>query len=197
MTDNVLDFMELPHTPNAHIKKGDFLLSSPFLREDNFLQSVIFICDHEDTEGTLGFILNRPLKLQVSSLVSLPENTENLSFGGPVNPTDIFFLHTIPAIENSIAIKDGVYYGGSFAQLKILSQQNKLHQNNIRFFIGYSGWGKFQLKSELQEKSWIVSKLPVRTVFEGENDALWNKILYEMGGKYKIFSNYPRNPHLN
>jgi putative transcriptional regulator len=34
-------------------------------------------------------------------------------------------------------------------------------------------------------------------MFEYEPEELWSAILKEMGGKYKIYSNYPTDPRLN
>ncbi len=37
---------------------GTMLIANPFLKDPNFLRSVIFLCEHND-EGTLGFVLNK------------------------------------------------------------------------------------------------------------------------------------------
>ena len=37
---------------------GILLIADPFLKDPNFLRSVVFLCDHKE-DGTIGFVLNR------------------------------------------------------------------------------------------------------------------------------------------
>ena len=54
------------------------------------------------------------------------------------------------------------------------------------------------LREELDRQSWFIKKNATsRQVFDMDADDLWKSILNEMGGKYKVFSNYPVDPRLN
>ena len=68
---------------------------------------------------------------------------------------------------------------------------------DIRFFLGYSGWTPGQLQEEIDKNVWIVNNNAVNKLFNLEADTLWRSILRQMGGKYKVLSNYPVDPRLN
>lgn len=185
---------------NVVPEKGDFLISEPFLPDNNFSRSVVLLCEHNE-EGSFGFVLNRTSNLRLSDL--LQEVHSKVDFevfvGGPVQQNTLHFIHQMPNyLENSIEIKNGVYWGGNFEQLKILLENDNVNSKEIKFFVGYSGWGEGQLVDELKVNSWIVSKnTDVGQVFNTKSDALWKEALEKMGGKYKMFSKYPENPRLN
>ena len=40
---------------------GILLIADPFLKDPNFLRTIIFLCEHKN-EGSFGFVLNRQLK---------------------------------------------------------------------------------------------------------------------------------------
>jgi putative transcriptional regulator len=64
--------------------------------------------------------------------------------------------------------------------------------------LGYSGWSPGQLMDEIEAKSWIVYKEPSpEQIFDLEANNLWRIILNEMGGKFKMFANYPSDPRMN
>jgi len=55
-----------------------------------------------------------------------------------------------------------------------------------------------QLEGELEQDSWIVSdKVNEELVFDTAPDAMWKKTLTIMGGRYSVYSNYPKDPRLN
>ena len=79
-----------------------------------------------------------------------------------------------------------------------LIQQNKLDSNDIRFFLGYSGWETNQLSSELLAHTWILSEnMHHKTIIEKVNTSFWKEKMLELGGDYSIWSNAPENPSYN
>jgi putative transcriptional regulator len=51
---------------------------------------------------------------------------------------------------------------------------------------------------ELKTKSWIVyQNKDENLIFDFSSQDLWKKVLREMGGKYRLISNYPVDPRLN
>ena len=69
--------------------------------------------------------------------------------------------------------------------------------DDIRFFVGYAGWGPNQLKDEMQMKSWILNRDSDKFTFTESGESLWSEILKTMGGKYKVMANFPVDPSLN
>jgi putative transcriptional regulator len=100
-------------------------------------------------------------------------------------------------LPEAVLLKDGIYWGGDFEAICELGEQGKLHERNSRFFIGYSGWGAGQLEQELLQNSWIISRGGINTIFDADPSYLWRSILKEMGGRYKVFANFPEDPRLN
>ena len=173
------------------------LLSSPFLDDLHFKRTVILLTEHND-QGSMGFILNRPTDLKIQDAIDdFPNFDASLYFGGPVQPEIMQFIHRIPGLEESTEIKKGVFWGGNFDKLKFMIDTGQISTDDIRFFIGYSGWAPLQLQQEIIKKSWIVGQASKKFIFTKNYQALWTDILKNMGGYYKRFTNVPEDPSFN
>ena len=119
--------------------------------------------------------------------------------GGPVEQDNLYFIHNIPEIiPNSVEILNGIYWGGDFETTKHLINTGEINKNNIRFFLGYSGWSVNQLEMELQENAWIVSENSLKKkLLSKSSNQFWKEKIIEQGGEYVLFSNAPENPMLN
>lgn len=191
--------LNFEHINNTVPKKGDLLISEPFLPDPNFERTVIYICEHNE-EGSFGFVLNKPSELKFDEIFEEVNNFRvTLYIGGPVQHDTLHFIHRASdVIEGGVQIKESLCWGGNFEQLKVLISTKQIEEKNFRFFIGYSGWGAGQLQEELDANSWIV--LPNATenqIFDVAPEKLWREILKDMGGKFKMYSNYPTDPRLN
>jgi putative transcriptional regulator len=180
-------------------QKGKLLIAEPSLTGDvSFNRSVVLLAEHNE-EGSVGFILNKPLEYQISDLVNeilIPFQVYN---GGPVEQDNLYFIHKVPhLIENSIEISDGIYWGGDFEKTISLINQKTISEDDIRFFLGYSGWSSLQLDEELSSKSWIVVVNQYESqIIKKSSDAFWKENMMELGGDYLLWSNAPENPSLN
>ncbi|TMM57552.1 YqgE/AlgH family protein [Maribacter algarum] len=180
-------------------KKGKLLIAEPTLTGDvSFNRSVVLLAEHND-EGSVGFILNKPLEYNISDLVTEIHSPFQVYNGGPVEQDNLYFIHTVPhLIGNSIEISNGIYWGGDFEKTIQLINEKTISEEDIRFFLGYSGWSSFQLDEELLSKSWIVVKNEYATeIIRKSSDAFWKEKMVELGGDYLIWSNAPENPSLN
>jgi putative transcriptional regulator len=116
--------------------------------------------------------------------------------GGPVGMDRLNFLHAYgELIPNSLHVIDNLYWNGDYDALKEGIGNRTILPHNVKFFIGYSGWGPDQIDDEMEENSWIVSR-GYRPIFRNP-DLMWQDTLSKMGGKYKLMSNYPEDPSLN
>ena len=178
--------------------KGRLLISEPFLNEPYFKRSVIILVEHND-EGSMGFILNKPIEVNIKG--SIPDFSEykgSLFLGGPVKRDQLFFIHTLgDKINGSVQILDNLFLGGDLAQLKKMIKAKEIKESEFRFFAGYAGWGPDQLKNELKTKSWFVGSAQVAQIMDENTNRLWGNILKTMGKEYAILSNFPENPSLN
>ncbi|MBN7810844.1 YqgE/AlgH family protein [Algoriphagus sp. H41] len=178
---------------------GNLLISEPFLQDENFVRSVVLLCEH-NAEGSFGLVLNKPSILHLSELVEELSFLENEVFvGGPVEQNTLHFIYFgEKSLEGSIAIGEHLWWGGDFESLVEHLKSGILDPHDVRFFIGYSGWGSGQLSDELGENTWIVCDHKVEpNVLENTPDELWRLLLKNMGGEFKVIANYPLDPRLN
>lgn len=181
------------------VKAGDLLISEPFLQDENFVRSVVLICENNEN-GSFGLVLN---KLSILKLNELIDNISPLEcdvyVGGPVEQNTLHFIYNGDCLfDSSIKLKEDLWWGGSFDELMEMLRIGKIEEWKIRFFLGYSGWASGQLEEELAEKTWIVCETAeVESVFTASPEELWRIILKNMGGEYKQLANYPIDPRLN
>lgn len=186
--------MEPLDNPN----KGDLLVAEPFLGDPSFERTVIFLTEHNE-EGTLGFVLNKPLEMTINQVLSdFPDFDAPVYYGGPVQQSNIFYVHNKGhLLPGSTHIKEDIYWGGDIDDLRELVNVGTITPNDIRFFVGYSGWGDGQLASELKQRSWLVFESSPEIVFQSGNTEIWKQLLLNFGGNYVIWANSPSDPILN
>jgi len=176
---------------------GRMLIAEPFQNDPNFSRTVVLLCEHEN-DGSLGFILNRPLGESLGDI--LPE-TEAFNYpvyvGGPVQLDSLHLLHSLPDVLGGMEIMPGVYWGGDFDTVVKLIKTGVIQPGQIRFFLGYSGWNPGQLKDELKEHSWYVSKGNSKQVFNIDEKTLWPNAMKALGPRFAAMANFPINPMLN
>jgi len=181
------------------LKKGQLLIAEPSIIGDlSFNRSVILLAEH-NKDGSVGFILNKPLKYTIKDLVPNIEANFKIYNGGPVEQDNLYFIHNIPElITNSIEISSGIFWGGDFELTRSLINEGKIKKDNIRFFLGYTGWETLQLENEMESNSWIIAENLYRNKIIGKSTTdFWKEKILELGGDYIIWSNAPENPLLN
>ncbi len=168
---------------------GSILLAEPFMLDGNFKRSMVLLCDHSD-EGSLGFVLNKELDIPLNDLImDFPTLDCNVYFGGPVATDTIHYIHNIgTSLEGSVEVSDGVWWGGDFEELQFQILAGKIQAENIRFFVGYSGWETGQLEAEMELGSWVLSDMQSAYLFEDEPDELWEIGMSDKGDTFSILS---------
>jgi putative transcriptional regulator len=163
-----------------------------------FNQSVILLTEHTEN-GSMGFIINKPLVLRLNDIFQdIPLNMQ-LWNGGPVEPGNMYYVHNVPhLLPQSILFNEDkkLYIGGRFEKVKELLQSGKIDENNIKFFLGYSGWSNGQLANEIKEKAWFVGQNNI-DLFHLNPVNLWKEKIIEIDPENIIWKNAPLNPHLN
>lgn len=178
--------------------KGMLLLSEPFLQDEHFSRSVILLCEHNE-EGSFGFILNSSIDLNITDLIKdFPETFVKIGIGGPVEKNQLFYIHSLEHIEGSLKVSEGIFMGGDFNSLCKAIDSGEISSDDLRFFIGYTGWSENQLQTEINEKTWVVIEKPKSfNVFKTEDELLWKELISTKGPKYKFMSEFPKNPSDN
>lgn len=185
--------------PNISPQSGSLLISEPFLQDENFVRSVVLLCENNEL-GSFGLVLN---KLSIFKLDELLDGCElrdkEVYVGGPVEQNTLHFIYQgEQLLADSISVGKNLWWGGDFAELMEKHRLGMINTADFRFFIGYSGWEQGQLKEELTENTWIVcDNAYAPNIFLAEPDDLWRVILKNMGGDFQVLANYPIDPRLN
>ncbi|HLG39676.1 MAG TPA: YqgE/AlgH family protein [Chitinophagaceae bacterium] len=177
---------------------GILLIADPFLKDPNFLRTVVFLCEHKE-EGSFGFVLNRKYENTLDELIPELEGIKlPVFYGGPVQMDTIHFLHQYPDdIPGGEEVIKGVYWGGDFEKVVEMLKTGIADPNKIRFYIGYSGWSDGQLTTELEEKSWLTVAGNRKLIFHRNYEEIWKDSLKQLGGDYEMMINFPIDPQLN
>ncbi len=184
---------------NIKPKTGRLLVSEPFMADPNFKRSVVLLTDHSE-EGTVGYILNQVGNLLLKDVIQdLWEADHHIYFGGPVAADTLHFIHRCyDKLQSGEDIGNGMYWGGNFETLKILINNNAISEDEVKFFMGYSGWDGGQLLKELAQNAWMVSEVPyVDLIFNNDDEQLWRDVIVNLGPKYAHVSKFPIDPNLN
>ena len=92
----------------------------------------------------------------------------------------------------------GRHYSRDFNAIMGLLKDDQLKKEQIRFFLGYSGWASEQLEQELEVSSWVVVPNTYKNdILSKSNNNLWKEKMLEFGGDYLIWSNAPEDPTNN
>ncbi len=177
------------------VTQGKILIAQPFMDDSFFKRAVVGITEHRE-DGTVGFILNKPVKAEIQELIPAitSEDSYDVFYGGPVATDTIHYIHTKGDIlEESTAITKGLYWGGNFEKLIFLINTGVIRSREVRFYIGYSGWSGGQLDGELASGSWVVSDWFANYAFSSKSDKLWSETLTHKGNTYSVIAHIP--PH--
>jgi len=182
----------------TEIKSGTILLAEPFMMDSNFKRTAVLLVDHGEG-GSVGFILNREVEMRVDELVEdFPEFEGNLYFGGPVSTDTIHYLHAKgDLLEGSDEISPGIFWGGDYKQLKFLISQGIIKPQDIRFFVGYSGWSDNQLEEELATGSWVTAPMFANYLFKSKPADLWQQVMDNKGNAFSIIAEMEDGPSYN
>lgn len=180
--------------------KGVFLVAAPGLRDPNFRQSVVLLCEH-GPEGALGVVVNRPTAMSISEAlpqVPILEGSAHVLYaGGPVQTNQVMLLfRSEESPENSHHVFDGVCLGGDMGMVeRILTGRGT--KEAFRAYLGYSGWGPGQLENEMKTGSWITLPADPSLVFDKDPSRIWGDILAALGEGYQHYADMPFDPSCN
>lgn len=179
--------------------KGSILIAEPFMQDAYFQRSVVLLIEHNQ-KGSMGFVLNKKLGLIVNDFFPEFEKLPKMPIylGGPVSSDKLFFIHTLGdlIIPNSKKINENLFFDGEFEALKRYIANGHSIEGKVKFFLGYSGWTEDQLANEIEKDSWVVSHV-YECLFQAEGEEFWKSSISLLGGKYKTWINYPKDPYYN
>ncbi len=196
MKSGETDFFRIEQT-NVVPQTGSILISEPFSRDAYFKRSIVLLTLN-DEEGSVGFILNKEVEMSLHDLFGEDIDMEvSVSIGGPVSIDRVDYIHTLGSkIPESKHVVGDIYWGGNFEVMLSLLKAGIVSENQIRFFLGYSGWNKGQLENEIDHDYWLVANGDPHTIMLSDKD-YWKNTLKKMGKRYSVWLNLPEDPQFN
>ncbi len=164
---------------------GSLLVATPLLADPNFARTVILVVEHDEAQGSLGVVLNRPTDIEIEA--ALPDweaavvGPPVLFSGGPVEPSALLGL---------------TREAGGRARMAAL-EEGPAENSELRLFSGYAGWGPGQLDAEIAEQAWWVLPAEPEDAFAARPEKLWYEVLGRQPGRLSWYRHYPDDPALN
>ena len=178
--------------------KGKLLISSPEISDGVFDKSIVLICEH-DANGTMVFILNKPLvnfRLETiwANIGYEKKNpyftNEDVYIGGPLASNAMFVIHSSEYSIDTKTIK--VCEEISVTGTKEITDDIQKGQGPRKaiFLLGYSGWIPGQLEDEIMRDSWFVSEKFQNLIFSVDYQTKWTDALLLIGIDPSKLSSY-------
>lgn len=178
-------------------QKGRLLISEPLSDDAYFGRSVALITEYNES-GVIGFVVNKKSKFVLSDLIDELKVDFPIYYGGPVQVNSLHFIHTLgKQLKGSVHLFGNLYWGGDFNLLKEWIALGLVKEQQIKCFVGYSGWGKQQLAEELESNFWLISETKNEEILLADKEDIWKDMVQEMGDFYKAWLNVPKDPALN
>ena len=195
------DFFKI-RSNNVAPRRGRVLIADPFASDFYFTRSVVLLSEYSAQQGSMGFILNKPMEKEnyPSEIFETfgEQNLPRVYYGGPVATTQMFYIHQLPPdiLKGSEEILPNLFWGGQYSDLVQLIKSGTLTLDKIKFFIGYSGWAPGQLENEINRNFWVIDETNAEEAL-GDTTNLWKSKLQNLGPRYAIWTHYPVDPQYN
>lgn len=183
------------------------LVAMPQVLDPFFHKSVVLLVHHDNDEGSLGFIVNRPTGIRVGEILSGMEirwsgqEGAMAHFGGPVQPQIGTILFSPEPADDGLADggnggdshrEDGEDNDGSAAtevapgvsltqHVRDLSRLASTPPSRFRLLLGYAGWGGGQLLEEILRNDWLTAPVSPELIFDIDPDQIWLRALRSVG----------------
>lgn len=160
---------------------GQLLVASPSMADPRFVEAVILMVRHS-SEGALGLVINKPiLEIGLDQIAeefgyvdTVVDESARVHFGGPVEPTRIFVVHSSDySSVSTIPITDAIRV--SVDQRALL---DTFDDNGPRQFIvvmGYAGWSVGQLENEIARDDWEIATADRNIILDSDYGTKWRR----------------------
>ncbi len=177
---------------------GNILIAEPLLPDPHFQRGVVYLCGHNNADGSYGFVLNKKIDKTLDYFIeNFERNDISLFLGVQVDTYSSHFLHNKGVHLGGELVADGLYFGGDIEEAINLLNREKINATDIRFFLGYSGWSEGQLDEEIQKNSWLVSDASQLQILAADDSTLWKNAILSLDEEFHSLVNLPVDPNLN
>jgi putative transcriptional regulator len=172
--------MGVPARADEDLTEGAILVADRKLKDPHFAQTVVLIVRYAE-QGTVGLVLNRPSDVPVSELlagVRAARARQDAAFtGGPVEPMSVLaLLRSHDGPKGALRVAGDIW---AILDQDLLKDTLSAHtgSDDLRFYVGYAGWGPGQLESEMDAGAWRLIRGSAETVFDAKPDSLWDRVV--------------------
>ena len=156
------------------------------MTDNRFSKTVILILE-SDENGAWGLTINKqlgtmPIALLIDPSLNTSEEREELFelnipifWGGPVDPKEIFILHSNEYKSKSTIKYENISISQDYEILFDIAKKQGPKKSLV--ILGYSGWGKGQLEGEMERDHWILSDIDLDITFDEESKKKWDKAI--------------------
>ncbi len=158
---------------------GHFLVASRYLRDPNFVKSVVLMIRHDD-EGAVGVVINRPTEKTIREVWDTIgfdpcDSGDVIYLGGPV-PGPLVAVHTLePFSEREVL--PGVHVAMHRDAIDVIVRKK---DQPLRLYSGHAGWGSGQLEGELEAGGWLTTEATKDDIF-ADHETIWKSVTERIG----------------
>ncbi|MDH3665036.1 MAG: YqgE/AlgH family protein [Alphaproteobacteria bacterium] len=173
---------------------GQLLVAMPHMEDPRFARTVVYVCAHSD-DGAMGLVVNRLIdSMRFDALLdhlgmetAIPHPNLPVHFGGPVESSRGFVLHSADLVqESTLLIDDDVALTATTEMLQAIASGKG--PKRCVLALGYAGWGAGQLDQEIQDNGWLLVPADDQLVFGLENDTKWEGAMTKLGIDLSLLS---------
>ena len=173
---------------------GQLLVAMPQMADPRFARSVVYLCAHS-ADGAMGLVVTRlidsltfqNLLEQIGVEQTSAADDMPIHFGGPVESSRGFVLHTADYVQDStLVIEDDSALTATMDVLKAIARGEGPQRRVLA--LGYAGWGAGQLDAEIQANGWLLVPADLDLVFDGDNDSKWERAMAKIGIDLSLLS---------
>lgn len=179
---------------------GRLLVATPSLEDPNFDRTVVLVLQHDDTDGAMGIVLNRPsglpLEEELGDWGALAAPPDEVFIGGPVQPEVAIALGWL---DSDRGVPDGVQV--VMDRLGVVDLRRSPDEVPgllaVRVFAGYAGWAAGQLEAEIAAGSWFALEADPWDPATSDPDTLWHDVFRRQSDRLRMLATFPEDPSLN
>lgn len=170
-----------PAADNTTFLAGQLLVATRQIGDPRFARTVIYMVSHDGT-GALGLVVNRvyghgPLAKFLQGFdidAGDAKGDIRLHFGGPVEPSAGFVLHTPDYRGPGTRVVNGrMAMTTEMSVLKAIAEGHGPKRS--LFALGYAGWGPGQLEGEIARGDWFSAPADEDLVFDDDVETKWDR----------------------
>jgi len=166
--------------------KDHFLIATEKMRDNRFNETVIVMLE-SDEDGAWGLVINKrigtmPIALLIDPSLNTSEEREDLFkinipvfWGGPVDTKEIFILHSTEYKSETTKNYGNISISQDYTILFDIAKNNGPKKSLV--ILGYSGWGRGQLESEMERDHWILSDIDLNITFSKDSNTKWEEAI--------------------